>query len=154
MAHVTLGAGLFATIGYTSAAITHTETLLEAATYTDITDIREFPTFGTPANIINVPEYGTRISKQVSGQADAPTIEITLNYTGAEHTALQTLITADAVHTFRFTVQNSDGTTPLNTSMYVDGKFASVSVTPNLTDSNTMVLTIATATDYVGPFTV
>lgn len=45
-----------------------------------ITHIKEFPAIGIPANVVKVPEYGAKTSKQIQGQADAPTMEITLNY--------------------------------------------------------------------------
>jgi hypothetical protein len=69
-------------------AITHfgTEAVpATVATPTDtqfirITHIKEFPAIGTPANVVKVPEYGAKTSKQIQGQADSPTMEITLNY--------------------------------------------------------------------------
>jgi hypothetical protein len=48
--------------------------------YIRISNIKEFPAIGTPANVVKVPEYGAQTSKQIQGQADAPTMELTLNY--------------------------------------------------------------------------
>jgi hypothetical protein len=48
--------------------------------YIRIRHIKEFPTIGTPANIVKVPNYGKKNSIQIQGQADAPTMELTLNY--------------------------------------------------------------------------
>jgi hypothetical protein len=48
--------------------------------YVRIRHIKEFPTIGTPANIVKVPNYGKKNSIQIQGQADAPTMEVTLNY--------------------------------------------------------------------------
>jgi len=45
-----------------------------------ITNIKEFPAVGTPANVVKVPEYGAKTSKQIQGQADSPTMELTLNF--------------------------------------------------------------------------
>jgi hypothetical protein len=45
-----------------------------------ITHVKEFPAMGTPANIVKVPVYGKKNSIQIQGQADAPTMELTLNY--------------------------------------------------------------------------
>jgi hypothetical protein len=45
-----------------------------------ITNVKEFPAMGTPANVVKVPEYGAKTSKQIQGQADSPTMELTLNF--------------------------------------------------------------------------
>jgi hypothetical protein len=45
-----------------------------------ITNIKEFPAIGTPANVVKVPQYGAKTSKQIQGQADSPTMELTLNF--------------------------------------------------------------------------
>ena len=57
----------------------------------EVTNLREFPSVGTPANIVNVPQYGQSISSQISGQADAPTLEFTLNYIPTAHANIDTL---------------------------------------------------------------
>jgi hypothetical protein len=53
------------------------------ANYVRITDVKEFPAIGTPANITKVPEYGSKTSKQVNGQADLNNMELTVNYVPA-----------------------------------------------------------------------
>lgn len=50
------------------------------ATYIRATDIRSFPAVGTPANIVNVPVYGQKVSQTIGGQANAPTMDVTVNY--------------------------------------------------------------------------
>jgi hypothetical protein len=57
-----------------------------------IEGIREFPSLGTPSNIVNVPQYGQSISSQIQGQADAPSLEFTFNYIPTNHAALDTLL--------------------------------------------------------------
>jgi len=47
--------------------------------FTRIGSVREFPSIGTPANIVNVPVYGQRQTSTIQGQADAPSLEITVN---------------------------------------------------------------------------
>lgn len=49
--------------------------------YTEIPNVREFPSFGTPPNIVNVPIFGQPISGQVQAQSDAPNLTFTVNYT-------------------------------------------------------------------------
>lgn len=48
--------------------------------YIRIRHVKEFPAIGTPANIVKVPNYGRKSSLQIQGQADSPTMELTLNY--------------------------------------------------------------------------
>jgi hypothetical protein len=48
--------------------------------YTRIINIKEFPAIGTPANIVKVPEYGTKTSKQINAQADLNNMELTVNF--------------------------------------------------------------------------
>jgi hypothetical protein len=48
-----------------------------------IQHVKEFPAIGTPANIVKVPNYGKKNSLQIQGQADSPTMELTLNYVPA-----------------------------------------------------------------------
>jgi hypothetical protein len=48
--------------------------------YLRLADVREFPAVGAPANIVNVPVFGQRTSQTVGGQADAPSLEVTINY--------------------------------------------------------------------------
>jgi hypothetical protein len=117
---------------------------------TEISGIREFPTFGKPANIVNVPQYGQSISSQISGQSDAPTLEFTLNYTPSVHTALHAMVDDGNVYVFQLDIKNT--TTGDNAAFYVKGTIASLEVSPNLTDSNQATLTLTTSTDYVGPF--
>jgi hypothetical protein len=63
-------AGLFQTI----------DSAADTGGFIRITNIKEFPAVGTPANIVKVPEYGAKTSKQVQGQADSPSMELTLNF--------------------------------------------------------------------------
>lgn len=63
-----------------SVATTTYSELTHAQQFVRITHIKEFPAMGTPANIVKVPVYGKKNSVQIQGQADAPTMELTLNY--------------------------------------------------------------------------
>jgi hypothetical protein len=55
-------------------------TAAEGKKFVRITHVKEFPAMGTPANIVKVPVYGKKNSVQIQGQADSPTMELTLNY--------------------------------------------------------------------------
>lgn len=139
-----------------------------------ITNVREFPALGTPANIVNVPVYGQAISSQVGGQADAPTIEITLNYVASDwqNTAnyLGALVGLDTQYSFRFTLLNDIPTgstaatkyastaaglgTVANSIWYWVGRVEALLVNPQLTDAVTATLTLSTQTDFYGAYTV
>lgn len=139
-------------------------------TFVRIKNVREFPSMGTPPNIVNVPVYGSRTSQQIQGQADAPSIELTVNYVPAEWAA-GTLL-GDAVgdgkqYVFRFVLMNaepvsykSDGTTPANgigsvqnSQYYWVGKIEALQVNPQLTDANTATVTISIQSEFFGAFT-
>lgn len=139
-------------------------------TFVRVKNVREFPSMGTPPNIVNVPVYGSRTSQQIQGQADAPSIELTVNYVPAEWAA-GTLL-GDAVgdgnqYVFRFALMNaepvaykSDNTTPANgigsvqnSQYYWVGKIEALQVNPQLTDANTATVTISIQSEFFGAFT-
>ena len=121
-----------------------------------VPSIREFPSFGTPANIVNVPRYGSTTSLQIQGQADFPSLEFTLNYDPSQHAGIQTLVGgSDARRLFRITLRNDDSTTFLAADRYSAfffvGLISSFEVTPSLTDSVQATLGVALQSDLVGP---
>ena len=122
--------------------------------------VREFPSIGTPANIVNVPVYGQATSSQVQGQADAPTLEVTVNYVADDMTAFHALIGTQV--SFRFAmcsaaITKNEGAaaalTPANTQFFWKGKIEAILVNPSLTDATTATITISTQSDFVGPHT-
>lgn len=157
-----IGAGIFTTLKYKADSTyalptsdAEHQTFITATTgdfdgATEVAGIREFPSFGKPANIVNVPQYGQSVSSQIQGQADAPTLEFTLNYVPGTHNALQALVQDGNTYVFQLDVKNAS--TGDNAAFYVKGQIASFEVSPNLTDSNQATLTLSTSTDYVGPF--
>ena len=48
--------------------------------FTYIPNMREAPSFGVPPSLVNVPEFGSKTSRQVQGQADPTNIEVSINY--------------------------------------------------------------------------
>ena len=168
---ITNWAPLFATID---------DALAGAAKYTRITNIREFPSFGTPPNIVNVPVYGQASSQQIQGQSDAPSIELTINYVPndwASGTLLGDAVADGITHLFRFTLLNamppgyssvagsgsatteslggdtSNKTVTGNSQYFWAGKIEAIMVNPQLTDANTATLTLSIQSDFYGAFT-
>ena len=157
-----IGAGIFTTLKYkadSSYTLPTNDTTHQAFIAsgsgdfdgaTEVTNIREFPSFGKPGNIVNVPNFGQSVSSQIQGQSDAPTLEFTLNYVPSVHDTIQGLVQDGNTYVFQLDVKNSS--TGDNAAFYVKGQVASFEVAPNLTDSNQATLTLSTETDYVGPF--
>jgi len=176
MAHISsLGAGIFTYLDvftgtipaetYTSAqyaALYANGTTGPAGDVLRMPSVREFPSIGTPANIVNVPVYGQKTSSQVQGQADAPSLEITVNYVAEDMTAIHALIDGNS-KVFRFmmaatpvTEAEATGQATLgvnNTEFYFTGKVESILVNPALTDATTATVSLSVQTDFVGPAT-
>ena len=123
--------------------------------------VREFPSIGTPANIVNVPVYGQATSSQVQGQADAPSLEVTVNYNATDCAELHDLVGKPV--SFRFmmvdsacTLDEASDTTlssKANTAFYFNGKVEAILVNPSLTDATTATVTLSTQSDFFGPAT-
>ena len=168
MANITsIGAGIYTSLAHSTAtALPNTSTastptmvhgLMESA-FTEVPDVREFPSFGAPANIVNVPVYGQAQSDQIQGQADAPTLEFTLNYVPDQHDDIQGFAGDNVNRLFRIRLANAPVPTPLTTQsvfndFYVVAQVAAFTVSPNLTDSNQATLTLATQGELIGPLT-
>ena len=164
MAHITsTGSGKYTLLYNTAAAVpadTDTQAEWEALTWVQAKDVQEMPPVGAPANIVNVPVYGKAISDTVSGQADAPTVEFTLNWYADAHEALQGYVDDGITHGFRLRVMNSvliDPDTPTSAEehddFYFGAQVASFVVTPALDGANTAVVTLSLKTSFDGPYT-
>jgi hypothetical protein len=175
MAHISsLSAGIFTYLDIFKGTIpTGTDTAAECAAlfvgstpgtadadHVRMPSVREFPSVGTPANIVNVPVYGQKTSSQVQGQADAPSLEVTVNYVADDMTAIHDLIGTSCV--FRFMMAASavtedeaaDSTlTPQNTEFYFLGRIEAILVNPALTDATTATVTLSAQSDFFGPAT-
>lgn len=145
-----------------------------ANTFTRIKDVREFPAMGTPPNVVNVPVYGSATSQQIQGQADAPSMEITLNFVAANWAdeagnILGSMVGDGKQYVFRFALMNSEPTgsgatkyastnagigTVQNSQYYWIGKLEALQVNPQLTDANTATITITIQSDFFGAYTV
>jgi hypothetical protein len=143
-------------------------------TFVRIPNIREFPSIGTPSNIVNVPRYGSKVSAQIQGQADAPSLELSLNYTSDvwakdETSLLGTMVGDGILRVFRFVLLNSEPTltttakyastapgigTVQNSIWYFAGKIEALLVSPQLTDANQATLTLSAQSDFFGAYTI
>jgi hypothetical protein len=179
MAHMTsISAGMFSDLAICTDATTNaaaiaspTMTNLQAAfgatsDFVRIKDVREFPSMGTPPNVVNVPVYGSTTSQQIQGQADAPSMELTINYVGDDWKAgsdLGDMVGDGKQYVFRFTLMNEkpdsytcDATglgTVANSQYYWIGKVEALQVTPQLTDANTATVTITIQSEFYGAYT-
>ena len=120
-------------------------------------NIREFPSLGTPANIVNVPVYGQSISSQVGGQADAPTLEFTLNYVPEVHAALDALRRSGQFQAWRVRLASAEfgirgNSFDIFDDFYFRGAVVSFEITPSLSDSNQATITLNISGDFAGPF--
>ena len=145
-----------------------------AGAFVRVKDVREFPAMGTPPNVVNVPVYGSATSQQIQGQADAPSMEITINFVASEWAhetgnILGNMVGDGIQRVFRFTLLNSEPTgsgntkyassvsgigTVQNSQYYWIGKVEALQVTPNLTDANTATVTLTIQSDFFGAYTV
>jgi hypothetical protein len=138
----------------------------DVGSFARIDNVREFPPMGTPPNIVNVPVYGSTTSQQIQGQADAPSMELTLNYVPSDWaagTALGDMVGDGEQRIFRFSLMNSEPTshesaatglgTVENSQYFWVGKIEALQVNPQLTDSNTATLTITMQSEFYGAFT-
>jgi hypothetical protein len=135
-----------------------------------ITNVREFPSMGTPPNVVKVPVFGSATSQQIQGQADAPSMELTMNYIPADWadgTPLGNLVGDGHQYIFRFALMNSkpegaegyaSSATGLgavqNSQYFWVGKIEALQVSPQLTDANKATLTITIQSDFFGAYTV
>ena len=175
MAHISsMGAGIYSYLDiFTGTIPDGTDTSAEfAALYaagtlgTDVIrmpSVREFPSIGTPANIVNVPVFGQATSSQIQGQSDAPSLEITVNYIAEDMQDIHALIDGQT-KVFRFLMSSvpvseaeATGVATIaadNTEFYFIGKVEAILVNPALTDATTATVTMSAQSDFVGPATV
>jgi hypothetical protein len=190
MAHITsIGAGLFSGLAVANPSSAPTFANLDTQsefdalfatenstpgvnTFVRFSEVREYPPIGTPPNIVNVPTYGQKTSKQIQGQSDAPSMEITVNFVPSEWatgTQLGGMVGDGLQHVFRFCLLNTEptgtgatkyasisaglGTVP-NSCWYWIGKIEALQVNPQLTDANTATVTISVQSAFYGAYTV
>lgn len=149
--------------------------------YTLIPDVREFPSVGTPPNIVNVPVYGQKQSQTVSAQADAPTMDVVINYVAskwlkgnaaANGTGLGNMIGDGIVRPWRLALLNAKPTgsngvnqgtydsnagglgTVENAEFYWLGRAESLLINASLTDAVTATISLSVQSDFYGAYAV
>jgi hypothetical protein len=150
--------------------------------YAKVSNVREFPAIGTPANIVSVPVYGQKQGQSIGGQSDAPSLEITINYVPSDwakgtsgstpESSLANMVGDGVSRVWRFTLLNADSTatagaslgkydsivgglgTVQNSQYYFFGKLESLLVTPSLTDATTATIAISVQSDFYGAYTI
>jgi hypothetical protein len=157
-------------------ALFATEAAAGPNAFVRVKNVRDFPSIGTPANIVNVPVYGQTSSQTVQGQADAPSLEVTVNYIpndwtkGATGTALGNMVGDATMRAWRMTLLQTDSTgataltkyasiagglgTVANSQFYFLGKLESLLVNPSLTDATTATLAFSMQSAFFGPYTI
>jgi len=147
-------AGLFGTAGG-----------VEGTDFTRFRNVKEFPAIGTPANIVKVPVYGQKTSKQVNGQADLNNMELTVNFIPGNWAdnklnGSNVIVGDNTVRLFRFML-SADAITNFkngslaveNSAYYFLGKVEAIEVTPSLTDAMTAKVTISVQSEIRGAYT-
>jgi hypothetical protein len=138
-----------------------------ATNVTEITNIRDMPALGTPANIVKVPVYGQAQSQSVGAQSDAPDLEIVINYVpsiwqagsapanlvadGVSKVFMFSFLTAKPTSTL-YTVGGL-GTAP-NANFFFVGRLESMLVQPARDDAATATLALSIQSDFLGPTTI
>lgn len=140
--------------------------------FTRLTNVREYPQMGTPPNIVNVPVYGQKTSQQIQGQADAPSMELTINYVAEDwgaDTFLGSIVGNGKQYVFRFTMLNVEPSgafptkyasaaaglgTVQNAIWYWYGKIEAQVVSPQLTDANQTTVTLSLQSPFYGAYTI
>ena len=90
-----------------------------AGAFVRIGNVRSFPAMGTPANIVKVPTYGQKTSSSIQGQADAPQLEVDMNFVPSDWAKEAGILLGNAVgdgnqYVFRFALLNAEPTGQLN----------------------------------------
>lgn len=157
------------------AALFADESASAAGGFRRIANVRDFPSIGTPANIVNVPTYGSKTSRTIQGQADAPSLEMTVNYIptdwskGATGTVLGNMIGDGQSRVWRFSllavasqgaavatryasIPAGLGTVP-NSQFFFLGKLESLLVNPSLTDATTATIAFSLQSEFFGAYT-
>ncbi len=152
-----------------------------AANYLEIKNVRDMPSFGTPANIIKVPVYGQAQTQSIGAQSDAPDLELTINFVPSEWSKANAtfastgtlgdsvgdgvakvfqvaLLTAKAPNlNTGSTTGNVSGSlaSPIpNALIYFVGKVESLLMTPARDDAMTATVALSIQSDFYGPYTV
>ena len=139
----------------------------DEANFTEISDIRDMPQFGTPANIVKVPVYGQAQTQSIGAQSDAPDLELMVNYVAADWavgTTLGDAVSDGEAKVFQFSLlpaapasfeATATGLATVdNANIYFVGKIESLLINPSRDDASTATVALSIQSDFYGPYTV
>jgi hypothetical protein len=132
--------------------------------------VSTFPEFGEPANIVQVPSYGSHTSTQIAGQSDRPTLEFELAYNAEDFDTTWGAMLGDGLaYAMQISIVDrappnirtiNDGgiagtlAAPVkNTTFLFAGTLSSLTIVPSLTDAVKAKLVITMMSDMFGPVT-
>ncbi len=143
-----------------------------ANTFVVVPEVREFPAIGVPPNIVNVPAYGSKTTKQIQAQSDSPTFELNVNFVPSEWasgTILGDMIGDGIVRIFRLALMNTEslgsGATKLastapgigtvqNSQWFFSGRIEAQQISPSLSDANSSIITVSIQSKMWGAYTI
>ena len=138
----------------------------------DLGNIRDMPSFGTPANIIKVPEFGRDQTLSIGAQPDAPDLEFTINFVGsdwdeeASATVVGDYVSDGRTRPMMISMLSSesssnrigmnDGTGisgALNATIFFAGRIESALFNPMRDDASTVTVALSVQSNFFGPVT-
>ena len=129
----------------------------------ELRNIRDMPSFGTPANIVKIPSYGRAITQSLGVQADAPDLEFTLNLqpdewsdTGSGIGSIVNDGVSRLICVNGLASQSNEGTlrNPIsaisNWQLYFVGRVESRLINPMRDDASQVTLAFSVQSDFFG----
>ena len=136
-------------------------------TLVDLGNIRDMPSFGTPANIIKVPEFGRDQTLSIGAQPDAPDLEFTINFVGsdwdeeASATVVGDYVSDGRTRPMMISMLSSEASSSalrhvggaLNATIFFAGRIESALFNPMRDDASTVTVALSVQSNFFGPVT-
>ena len=137
----------------------------------DLGNIRDMPSFGTPANIIKVPEFGRDQTLSIGAQPDAPDLEFTINFVGsdwdeeASATVVGDYVSDGRTRPMMISMLSSEASGSnigesgtgiggaLNATIFFAGRIESALFNPMRDDASTVTVALSVQSNFFGPVT-
>ena len=138
----------------------------------DLGNIRDMPSFGTPANIIKVPEFGRDQTLSIGAQPDAPDLEFTINFVGsdwdeeASATVVGDYVSDGRTRPMMISMLSSEASSnnigeggaggiagALNATIFFAGRIESALFNPMRDDASTVTVALSVQSNFYGPVT-
>ena len=135
----------------------------------DLGNIRDMPSFGTPANIIKVPEFGRDQTLSIGAQPDAPDLEFTINFVGsdwdeeASATVVGDYVSDGRTRPMMISMLSSEASGSnigesgtgiggaLNATIFFAGRIESALFNPMRDDASTVTVALSVQSNFFGP---